>query len=140
MTLDEAVAEFEQSFVVTAGEAYVSPDQIADWDRAPSGDQWVTLTSGGLQSAGSPAPAYFTSEDAAVSAWLRAAFAYADKRGGHDLYWLMRPVYREAEYRALDQAAVLNIPALRDTVMMQLGIVHSRLVVSRGKDNEDGEA
>lgn len=136
MTLDEAVKGFERDFAVSPAEGFPHEDSGVlrlDMDRAPSGDRYVVLWAGGTRSAEEPPAAWFDNEAAAASAWLRSAWAYAEARGGKELYWRERPQYREAEYVALDQAALMGDPSMRAAITLRIGCVYSRLSISKGE-------
>lgn len=131
MTLDEAVAEFEKGFTVWNELGCVTPPLLLrDTRLAPSGDKYVALTSGGVESGSGWAPTWFPSEGLAVDAWLREAWSYADKRVGRNLFWAERPTYFCAEFVAVDQVAMINHPAGRNSIALKIGYVRSRFVIS----------
>ena len=95
VTLSEAVSEFERDFSVISDEpGFPAGAETRDWSRAPTGDRYVTLMSGGIQREGEMIPAVFSSEDAAISAWLVSAREYAAGKG-NCLYWRIKPTLRE---------------------------------------------
>ena len=142
MNLEEAIAAFEADFTLVSDEIGQADDENPNrrhLDRAPNGDRYVVMTSGGVVAAGEGPPALFADEAAAAGAWLREAWSYADKRGGKDLYWARRPVYEEAEFVGVDQAAMLNGRVFAQGLALRLGAVEARLVVSRGAAKKKAE-
>ena len=133
MNLLDMIAAFEKDFRVSPEVGYAD-DRLegrADMARAPTGERYVSVTSGGLKDEGEAMPGWFATEALAIDAWLRSAWKYAEDRGGHDLYWRERPVYQEAEYIAINQAALMGDPRFRDAITLRLGCVYSRLLVSK---------
>lgn len=142
MTLEEAIAAFEKDMVVVRNEVgFADPDadDRLDMARAPNGDRYVEITSGGRKPGGQPCPAWFADEERAVEEWLRQAWSYADRRGGKDLYWKERPTYTEAEFIAVDQFALMNNPQTRGDIVLNLGRVTCRLVISQGETKKESE-
>lgn len=146
MMLDEAIAEVEGWFTVHTETGYPTEytdsngdfvkDGPRDLSRAPNGESYVTVTSGGLTS--SMASVFFASESRAVTWWLYAMEDYAETIAPREewkklhLYWRFRPEHESADYVALDQAALLQRQhGLSLTVT--LGTVYSRLVISKLK-------
>lgn len=139
MTLAEAVEAFERDFVVSTAEGYPTEGggvERLDMDRAPCGDRYVVLWAGGEREAGEPPAAWFGGEEAAASAWLRSAWSYAERRGGKELFWRERPIYREHEYVAMDQAGLMGDPSMRGAITLRIGCIYSRLAISRGEKAE----
>lgn len=140
MTLAEAVAAFEKDFTVSAevGLADEAVKGRADMNRAPNGDRYVTLWAGGVRGQGEAPPVWVDDDEAAAAAeWLRSAWAYAEERGGKDLYWRERPSYRVVEYMAVDQVALIGDPVMRPAITLRIGCVYSRLAISRGETSKD---
>jgi hypothetical protein len=133
MTLDEAVAEFESALTVhdeighSAGAAYDGP---MDFSRAPTGERYVTLTSGGIKPEGWPNPAWFNSKDDAVDFWLMEAKHYA-REHGTQLYWREKPELEGQTFVAMNQADSLQSQRLREAVAVAVWFVWSRLLVSK---------
>lgn len=140
MTLAEAIAAFEKDFNVSPDTGY--PDEALDgrvnMSRAPNGDRYVILWAGGIREEGEAPPVWFDDdEEAAAEEWLRSAWAYAESRGGKDLYWRERPWYRHEEYVAVDQAKLMGNPTMRAAITLRIGCVYSRLLVSKGETGKD---
>lgn len=62
---------------------------------APNGEEFVTLTSGGIKAHGDSAKSFPTAM-MAVAAWARQAHVYVSKRAPLDLYWRERPALEQA--------------------------------------------
>ena len=134
MTLEEAVAAFEKDFTVIDAVGFPNNENVpgsVDASRAPNGEQYVSLCSGGIKKEGDQYPAYYASEEIAAEEWLKSAWQYADKRGGKTLYWRRRPEFTSREYIAIDQAAMMNDPELRQSMQITVGQVYSRLLVTK---------
>ena len=140
MTLEEAVAAFEADFTVSPLVGYPRLDEAGrvDLHRAPTGEPYIRLTSGGINGDGEPQQAWFSSEDRCALEWLRQAWIYAEMRGGKTLYWRRPPQYHEAEFVAVDQAALINDLDMRNAITIKIGTIYSRLLISKtdetGKD------
>lgn len=138
MTLDEAISAFERDFTVCR-DIGLPDDEMegrADWSRAPTGERYITLVSGGQTREGTPTPALYAGEELAAEEWLRQAWTYAEARGGKTLYWRERPIYTEAEFVAVDQVSLMNDPRMRSSITICVGYVHSRLLVSKAGDKD----
>lgn len=138
MTLAEALLEFESAFNVhrQVGCPTGDYDGPMDMTRAPTGEEYVTLTGDGLRDPGQPVPCWYDSEELAAAVWLDAAKFYAsggDRKDARNLYWLERPRFVRCEFVALDQAGAMQDIALRDSIQIDVGYVTSRLLVSRFK-------
>lgn len=136
MTLEEAIAEFEKSYAVHDRPGFVTEDDDgvtrADMNKAPSGDSYVTLTSGGIRKEDGPHLAWFLDEERAAEEWLRQAWTYAEDHPGRPhLHWRRRPVFLQAEFIALDQIALMNDARLRQSITLNLGTVDCRMVLSK---------
>lgn len=102
VNLLESIVEFESIFNVISndighefppGERNADAEKCSDklnWSRAPNGDRYVTVTSGGVKPEGEPMDAAFHSEDDAIAAWLFQATLWTNGRTG-TLYWRQRP-------------------------------------------------
>ena len=139
MTIDEATRAFEKDFQVSevvgyAAEKFEARGGALDMARSPSNLLYVTLTSGGVAVDGEAMRALFDTEAAAAAAWLGAAWVYAEERGGKELFWCLRPVYREEEYIAVRQASLIGDRFWRGSIALKMGAVHSRLVISKGSE------
>lgn len=138
MTLAEAFAAFEKDFRVSP---FIGlPDENltgrVDMNRAPNGESYITLTSGGVKLEGDRMPGWFATEELAAEAWLTQAWRYADRIiepgvVGSPLYWRERPELLTGEFVAIDQAAMMNDPRVRSEITLRLFAVYSRLVVSK---------
>jgi hypothetical protein len=139
MTLAEAVAAFEKDFAVSTevGMADESLPGRRDMSRAPNGQPYIALTSGGVKAEGDRMPAWFASEELAAEAWLTQAWRYADRiiepgTIGSPLYWREKPeLMLTGEFVAIDQAGMMNDPRTRSEITLRLFAVYSRLVVSK---------
>ncbi len=110
MTLDEATAYVEGFF-----KAAVNWADGDDPDNAPTGEPYLTLTSGGAQPANTPVPMLLSAQDAAIENWVNAMLLY----GGPNpvtltLYWRERPsvstvVVGEASYYAVTCRALASM-------------------------------
>ena len=138
MTLVEAIAAFEKDFQVITTAGFADDGPMLDMDRAPNGDRYVVITSGGERSVPGASAAWFASEDRAAEEWLRQAWAYAERRGGGDLYWRQEPVHRQMEFFAVDQAGAMRDVVTRQSITINVGFVYSRMVVSKA-DGETGK-
>lgn len=134
MNLVEAVAAFEKDFSVVSEAGLVDPALVErrDMSKTPEGQPYVVVTSGGVKGEAVAVPAWFAGEDLAAEAWLREAWAYADRQGGGTLFWRDKPEYTEAEFVAVSQAALMNDPHMRASITLRIGWVRSRLFVSKG--------
>lgn len=139
MTLAEAVEAFERDFRVSDVVGWAAPGEALDHDYAPDGSRYVVLTSGGQRRDPGGSAAWFTGEERAADEWLRQAWRYAEQRGGGDLYWRDRPVFRGVEFMAFNQAAVMQDVITRQSINISVGFVYSRLLVTKG-DGETGKA
>lgn len=129
MTLAEAVKAFELEFAVhdEAGFAVGDYDGPKDLSRSPTGDRYVTVTSGGIGKIG----AYFADKDAAIEAWLTEVKRYADHDiNKHHLYWRTRPELVSVSLIAIDQAAAMRHEWLREAVAIDVNFVAARLVIT----------
>lgn len=145
MTLAEAVAAFERDFAVSdeAGLVDEKLPERRDMSRAPTGEPYIILASGGLKAEGDRMPGWFATEDLAAEAWLTQAWRYADgilETGvkGSPLFWRERPTLLTGEFVALDQAAMMNDPRTRSEITLRLFAVYSRLVVSKAQESGKG--
>lgn len=133
MNLAAAVAEFETGYEVSEERGFERrPGVLREMGRAPSGDRYVIVTSGGLRLEDEVQPAWFATEELAAEAWLRAAWLYADTRPGRPrLFWCERPIYFRGEWVAVDQAGLLNDPIARQSIVLQIGTVQARFVLTK---------
>lgn len=93
MTLADAILKFQARFDVVSDEIGFPSElnsDLRDWSRAPTGDEYVAVTNGGIKVPGEPFPASHSSMEEAISAWLIEANAYADGKGA-TLFWRERP-------------------------------------------------
>lgn len=133
MTLEEVIAEFESALTVhdqvgcDAGAEYDGP---RDMSRAPTGERYVTLTSGGLKAEGAPIPSWFANEEDAIDFWLMEAKHYARERG-EQLYWREKPEMVSSAFLNVNQAAAIQDRRLRNTLSVELYFVWCRLLVSK---------
>jgi hypothetical protein len=137
MTLAEAIAAFEADFTVKAEQGFpIDGTDRLDMNMAPTGDAYVTITSGGEITDRDAMPAWFASEHDAARAWLREVWAYAESQKGTSLYWREPPTLRRQEFVALDQAGLMQDPMMRRSVTINVATVVSRLFVSEAKKSE----
>jgi hypothetical protein len=127
--LDDAIAEFEEPLTVHDAVGFAGVAASVDMSRAPTGERYVTLTSGGLKPEGQHVPAWFADEADAIEWWLAEAKPYAEKHG-KQLYWRERPELVTASYVMLDQVNAIRNGRLRESVAVDLHFVFSRLLVS----------
>ena len=138
MTLEEAVAAFESQMTVhdAVGYAVGEYDGPKDMSRAPTGERYITLTSGGVKAEGGPMPALFAREADAVGYWLSEA-EYLSKKHGKQLYWREKPVMLTQTFVAVNQAEAMQDQRLRDSLSVELHTVWCRLLVStKGPDGK----
>ena len=93
MTLADAILKFQARFDVVSDEIGFPPElnsDLRDWSRAPTGDEYVAVTNGGIKAPGEPFPASHSFMKEVISAWLIEANAYADGKGT-TLFWRERP-------------------------------------------------
>ena len=148
MTLAEAVLDIESRFIVhrEVGEPVAHYDQqdkaidtgARDMSRAPCGEPYITVVSGGLKAQGDRIPIYFGTEVRAVEWWRYGVMDYAEtiapeaQWGGLHLYWREEPRFESAEYVAMSQATMLGKrSALSDDLTVTLGTVWSRLLITK---------
>ena len=137
MTLDEAIEEFEAKLSVSEAVGYPRPkDGTIDPTRAPNGDAYVLISSGGEMRAGWPFPAWFSEESQAVREWLGHAWLYQEDRGGSVLYWNGEPELIEVDFVAVDQAAILLNPMLRGNLSITMFCVVASMCIEKGKIGE----
>lgn len=145
MTPAQALADVESKFIVhdEIGQPIMSygTDDTAhdtgarDASKAPSGDAYITVMSGGLKAAGQPTPVLFADEDRAWRWWYYAVLDYAEtiapeaEWSSLHLYWRHRPEWSVDEYMSTNQAAVLQRGD--PLITYRLGSVYSRLVISK---------
>lgn len=131
MTLDEAVAEFEAGFTVHTEVGFDTGREAVGLDRgcAPCGEPYVMIVSGAIKRQGECTPIWYAFEDDAIDAWLAMARVYAEGQGRH-LYWCERPRWEPREFVALDQAGMIGDPRARADIVLKVGVVYSRLVVT----------
>ena len=139
MTLEEAVAAFEADFTVSDAPFGFPVDEVSgrvEASRAPNGEHYIAVASGGIKGEGEKFPAYYATEVLAAEAWLTAAWKYAEERGGKTLYWRTRPEYTEHEFVGLNQMALMNDPAWRDSITVKLGCVWSRMLITKADQQQ----
>lgn len=157
MTLAEAILEVERRFTVhhEVGCPSLSYDQqdkeidtgARDMSRAPCGEPYFTVTSGGIREAGSRVTAFYTEKSRAIAEWqayvfdLAAELAPADKWKSLHLYWRTKPEYDDETYVALDQAGILQRhPDRADILHINVGVVWSTLLITKtGPDGEEAD-
>jgi hypothetical protein len=124
MTLDEAIAEFEKDFAVVReiGLLVYEPYERRDMDLTPAGNRYRDLATAG----------WFADEEEAAEAWIKEAWAYAEGRG-KTLFWKAQPVWKPAEYVAIDQAGNMNDEHLRLCIRLHVGRVYSSFFISEAK-------
>jgi hypothetical protein len=145
--LSDAILDIEDRFIVhlEMGRPVLSYDQndkaidtgVTDWTKAPNGERYIMVTSGGWETA-TMRSIMFNDQGRAVYWWKWAVLDYAETVAAEDkwpklhLYWRERPSFVSADYIALEQANLLasgNAAALPITIV--LGTVTSRLLISR---------
>lgn len=131
MTLDEAVADFESGLTVHTEVGFLVPDHpgTRDLELAPCGEPYVTVVSGAIKRRGERTPIWYAFEDDAIDAWLAMARITAEAQGRH-LYWRERPQWETEEYIAVDQAKMIGDQRARADIVLKIGYVYSRLLVT----------
>lgn len=148
MTIGELILNLESRFTVhhDVGVPALHYDQndkasdsgARDMTRAPNGEKYVTVVSGGIKEPHDPPPVMFSEESPAVKWFLWAVEDIADEleparsewKNLH-LYWRDKPVWLTAEYVAIEQAKLLQEASpLADALALGLGYVWSRLLLS----------
>ena len=127
MTLDEAVVEFEKDFIVERTVGFEVLDisyAYTDPTRTPNGDRYVTLITDG----------WLPDEELAAEHWLKEAWRYAEGRGNR-LFWGEMPVWKPAEFVAIDQAGHLNDKWLRTQLKLFVGRVYCTLFIEPKKED-----
>lgn len=146
MTFAEAILDLEQTFVVHHDAGYPDGeyDGPLDMTLAPNGEPYVVVSGDGILDENERVRCWYSDEEFAIECWLHAAKHYATsgpRKGATHLYWRDKPAFVGAEFVALNQAAALQDPRLRDSINIEVGYVYSRLLVSRlnpdGKDDSD---
>jgi hypothetical protein len=137
VTLHEAITAFEKGLIIchTPG-CEVEGLPGLDMTKAPTGDAYVTLASGGETAERDPMPAWFATEALAVRAWLKEAWAYAESQGGNRVFWRERPILRTVDFVSLDQAGLMADPIMRRNISVRVCTVISRLFVSEGEQQK----
>ena len=118
MTLDEALKEVESRYKCVDGDPY---------HICQTGDSYVVLCSGGLKDEGKPCPAYYSTPDLAIKAWLDAFNNYSKGLKGV-LYWRVRPEIMKDEVIPANAIDWPKGAVVASTVMWY--VVYSRLVIS----------
>lgn len=145
MTPAQVLADVEAKFIVhdEIGLPIMSiGDDGAEFDtgarnmgRAPTGESYVTVMSGGIRPEGNPVPVLFGDEDRAWRWWYYAVLDYAETIAPEadwqklHLYWRDRPEFSFAEYITVDGAQRLQRG--EPIFNQRLGTVFSRLLISK---------
>lgn len=119
MTLDQALREIAQR--ITCVEWDNDPDREA-W-KAPTGELYLQLCSGGFKNEGEWAPCLCASKEAAVSTWRAALLEYEAKKPGI-LYWRVKPEL---------ESVVISFPSSEAPIggaEQTWWFVYSRLIIS----------
>jgi hypothetical protein len=133
MDLADAVAAFEADYTVHDAMGFPVGDYDGPMDlaRAPTGEKYICLTSGGIKKPGQPVASWFVFEEEAVTWWLAEARHYRiEVSGARHLYWRHRPSLVTASFVNVQQAAALQDDRLRDSLSVELRYVSSWLVLS----------
>jgi hypothetical protein len=133
MTLTEAVAALEAECIVhdVAGYAVGDYDGPLDMTRAPNGEKYVWLTSGGLKKHGQPVLTWFSDDEEAISWWKAEAMHLRAKHAETPhLFWLHKPTFARASFVNVAQAEALNDDRLRESLSVELRFVSSWLLLS----------
>jgi hypothetical protein len=141
----DAILEVESRFIVhhEIGEEVVSrgddgsehPTGARNWSRAPCGEPYVVLTSGGVRKEHEPTGVMFSDEARAWRWWYYAVLDYAETVAPENdwpnlhLYWRQKPECSMEEYVSLQQAQALQRGDPLHNVRM--GYVYSRLLISK---------
>ena len=108
-----------------------------DWYRAVTGEQYVTMTTGGVKIEGEEIRVYTTTPHTAWMLYLRDLLDHAKakhqgNKGGWTLYWRTRPELNADTFMAPDMSATVE----RRWIETKLYYVWSRLLVSNREAQE----
>jgi len=143
MTLDEATLVVNDLFTVheEVGQEAISVDGNGkefrtgafNMSRAPCGELYMTVTSGGIEDAYG---VMFHDEARAVRWWVYSVEDYAEtiapreSWGKLHLYWRDSPAFIREQYLALDQARILQ-GSSQAPLTVSLGTVRARLLITK---------
>lgn len=114
MTLDEAVL-YVEGFCRAVVE-YDPDSPILPF--APTGESYLTMTSGGTKREGDPHPALFFSTEKAIDEWVNAVLLYGGPTiASKTFYWRERPAFRD-------------IPVGNGADDVTYRIIYSRMLIS----------
>ncbi len=136
MTLDEAIVAVASEYKIIDEIGFDDNDDLGrrDMSRAPTGEKYLTICSGGVREQGESSRAFFTSDEDAISAWLCAVWDEAERVGKGEklaLYWREKPAINRAEFVAIDQVALMNDPEQRSNITLSLCYVGSRMLIAK---------
>ena len=106
MTLEEAVAVLEEQFICVEWGGGDPPGV------SPTGESYLTYRAWGIVEEGLDSPAFYTSPEHAVQAWLNAILASRFKAGKPQsvLYWRTKPEIEEiAELNQGEELAPIKL-------------------------------
>lgn len=141
MTITEAVAALESECIVhdVAGFAVGDYTGPLDMTRAPNGEKYLWLTSGGMKKYGEPVATWFADDDEAVAWWKAEAMHYRAKHTTTPhLYWLRKPDLVHASFVNIAQHLAIQDDRLRESLSVELRYVSSWLLLS-AKDPDGKE-
>jgi hypothetical protein len=132
MKIDEAIRAIEEDLAVidVAGYAVGDYDGPLDMSRAPNGEAYVCLTSGGLKRRGVRVPIWFNEEREAITWWLAEARQLRRDKNATHLYWRSKPVMVSASFVNIAQSVAIQDENLRDSLSVDLHYVSSWLLLS----------
>lgn len=155
MTLAEAIRAVDDMFTVheeigfpvsyTSQDGKHYADAPRDLTRAPCGQEYVTVSSFGIEPA--DGGAMFRSEGLAVKWWMSeiedyAASIWVERTlwNGLHLYWKTKPAWYSTTYLAMDQRGLLQTASpLASLLQLELGFVQAQLLISElGPDGKKG--
>ena len=142
MTLNEMIELFEKGCTPHLG---AGTDAGADYDavdmsRAPSGEKYFKLTSGGIREIGEPIPAWFVDPQSAIFAWLNEAEATAEERG-KQLYWRDLPELVTRTFSMIDAGANVADWRTSGSTSVTMHCVVARLLLStKDPDGQEVDA
>ena len=124
MTLDEAVKVLETIRPVWP--------EVGNCPFAPTGDEYVTIMSGGVKAEGENAPCLCSSPELATKLWLAAVLEYASNHQHGTLYWRIRPESDGAYFAACDNTGDVIFQTVKDRLAFtnKRYVVYSRLLIS----------
>jgi hypothetical protein len=124
MKLEDARADIERRFTM-------GPQ--GNYRYAATGEEYVQVSTGGLQKEGRRGPGYYSTPAGAVRAWRDAVLKYAklcdSQISSKTLYWRNPPELDSQDYISVE-GSTSNDKAYREACTITLWRVYSRLLIS----------